>query len=31
MQVKKRKIGFQDTAKLMAKKDLAGFENLAGR
>ncbi|GEM_PF-3090617 len=31
MQVKKRKLGFWDTAKLMAKKDLSGFENLTGR
>ncbi len=31
MQVKKRKIGFRDTAKLMAKKDLSGFENQTGR
>ncbi|WP_321280448.1 hypothetical protein [Marinifilum fragile] len=31
MQVKKRKVGFWDTAKLMAKKDLSGFENQTGR
>lgn len=30
MQVKYRKIGFQNTTKIKAKKDLSGFENLTG-